>query len=610
MIGRAATSVYVSPPDIAAPSENRRYPIGRNVDSYCACATCVGMALGRQLYLGDNLDILRDPERIPADSVDLVYLDPPFNSQRDYNMLFEEHDQSASKAQLRAFGDSWRWDRAAQETYETMTGPDAPTAMANIVGAFCRAFPHSDMAAYLVMMAVRLIELHRVLKSTGSLYLHCDATASHYLKILLDVIFGQKNFRNEIIWKRQTSSGYKGSSSFGRNHDTLLFYSKSAHYTYRNIYKPYSEEYLTKQYNKIDEKGRRYRTHWVGTKTTPKTIAKYLKTGRIVRRADGSLEKRLYLDEQPGIAVDSIWTDIGALTHAGAERLGYPTQKPLALLERILTASSNEGDLVLDPFCGCGTTIHAAERLNRRWVGIDLTILAIRVIEKRLGESFPGLKYEFDGLPKDAEGAIALAERSTHNFQEWAVAVLGGQQTGGRRPKAGADCGIDGLLRFATAPGRTETAIIQVKGGKTVGPTAVRDLLGTMTAERAAIGILFTAHPTTDAMKRAAVAAESVAFEGWNRRYPKVQLISAAEWFGGKRPELPGQVLAPPAIEPPGSRPGENLVLPGVEAPPMPDRKATIVQLDPVVSVAAKDEPRGELKRFARLSKKTKRSKG
>lgn len=550
------------------------------------------MALGRQLYLGDNLDILRDPERIPPESVDLVYLDPPFNSQRDYNMLFEEQDQSASRAQLRAFEDSWRWDRAAQETYETMTGPDAPTAMANIVGAFCRAFPHSDIAAYLVMMAVRLIELHRVLKPTGSLYLHCDAAASHYLKILLDVIFGQRNFRNEIIWKRQTSSGYKGSSSFGRNHDTLLLYTKSSKYTYHNIYKPYSEKYLSEQYNKIDEKGRRYRTHWVGTKTTEETIAKYLKTGRIVRRADGSLEKRLYLDEQPGIAVDSIWTDIGALTHAGAERLGYPTQKPLALLERILKASSNEGDLVLDPFCGCGTIIHAAERLKRRWIGIDLTILAIKVIEKRLRESFPDLKYEFDGLPKDAEGAIALAERSTHNFQEWAVAVLGGQQTGGRRPKAGADCGIDGLLRFAAAPGRTETAIIQVKGGKTVGPTAVRDLLGTMTAERTAIGILFTAHPTTDSMKKAAVAAESVVFEGWKRRYPKVQLISASEWFGGKRPELPGQILAPPAIEPPGSRPGENLVLPGVEAPSVPPRKATIVRLRDLPATEERKRPK------------------
>jgi len=542
------------------------------------------MALGRQLYLGDNLEILQDPERIPTESVDLVYLDPPFNSQRDYNMLFEAQDKSASKAQLRAFEDSWTWDRAAQEAYEQLTGADAPSGLSNIVGAFCRAFPHSDMAAYLVMMAVRLNALHRVLKPTGSLYLHCDSTASHYLKLVLDAIFGQKNFRNEIIWKRQTSSGYKGSSSFGRNHDTLLFYTKSGEYTFHNIYKPYSEEYLSTHYNKVDENGRKYRRHWIGTKTTKQTIAKYLKTGRIVRRPDGSLEKRLYLDEQPGIAVDSIWTDIGALTHAGAERVGYPTQKPLALLERILTASSNEGDLVLDPFCGCGTTIHAAERLKRRWIGIDLTILAIKVIEDRLGKSFPGLKYEFDGLPKDPEGAIALAERSTHNFQEWAVSILGGHQTGGRRPKAGADEGIDGLLRFSTAPGRTETAIIQVKGGKTVGPTAVRDLLGTMTAEGAPVGVLFTAHPATDAMRTAAAAAQSVVFHGWSRRFPKVQLISAAEWFDGKRPELPGQVVAPPASERPGSRPGENLVLPGVEAPHMRDRKAAVLQLEPSAS--------------------------
>lgn len=543
------------------------------------------------LFLGDNLDVLR--RRIADASVDLIYLDPPFNSNRDYNMLFAEHDLSASKAQLRAFEDSWQWDLSAQQTYEELTAPGANERIANIVRAFCGAFPRSDMAAYLVMMAIRLVEMHRVLKPTGSLYLHCDPTASHYLKMILDAVFGQKNFRNEIIWKRQTSSGYKGSSSFGRNHDTLLFYTKSSKYTFHNIFKPYSEEYLAKQYNKVDENGRRYRTHWIGTKTTEKTIAKYLQTGRIVRRADGSLEKRLYLDEQPGIAVDSIWTDIGALTHAGAERLGYPTQKPLALLERVLTASSNEGDVVLDPFCGCGTTIHAAQRLNRQWLGIDITFLAIRVIENRFKTSFPGLKYVFDGFPRDTEGALALADRSPHNFQEWAVQALGAEQTGGSRPKVGRDEGVDGKLRFRVAPSRVETAIIQVKGGKHVGPGAVRDLVGTMSRENAALGVLFTAYPATPEMKKAAAAASTAAFEGWNQRYPKVQLISADDWFAGKRVEFPGQSLTAPEVEPPGSRPGENLVLPGVEAPTTPPRKATIVQLgDSGASSAAPKRPR------------------
>lgn len=350
------------------------------------------------IYCGDNIKMLKE---IPDESVDLIYIDPPFNSNRNYEIFWGDIQEK------RAFEDRF-----------------------------------GDAQHYIDWMRPRVLELYRVLKKTGSFYYHCDWHASHYVKIMLDQIFDFNNFQNEIIWRRQTSSGYKGSSCFGKNHDVIFFYSKSKKYTFNNIYNPYSEEYIKTHYNKIDEKGRKYRTHWIGTKTTKETIEKYLKTGRIVKRPDGKLEKRLYLDEQPGIAIDDIWEDIKALTHGGKERLGFPTQKPLALLERIIKASSNKGNIVLDAFCGCGTTLVAAEKYKRKWIGIDISPTACRVMSQRLQNTLKlkeGRDFILSDLPKTEEELMKLPH---FEFQNWAVIALGGIPN---RIKVG-DYGIDGKL--------------------------------------------------------------------------------------------------------------------------------------------------------------------
>ena len=308
-------------------------------------------APANHLILGDNLEVLRT---LPSESVDLIYIDPPFFSGRNYNVIWGDTNE------VRSFYDVWE----------------------------------GGIDSYLVWLNARLWEMRRILKKTGSIYVHCDWHASHYIKTEMDKIFGYDNFLSHIIWRRQTSSGYKGINSPGNAHDDILLYSKTKNYFYQPIYKPYSKEYLETHYNKIDEKGRRYRVHWVGTKTTEETINKYLKTGRIAKKPDGRLEKRLYLDEQPGVPIDDIWDDVKALTHSGEERAGYPTQKPEALLERIIKASSNEGDVVADFFCGGGTTLAVAQKLKRRFIGCDSSRVAISVTLDRLvkvGEDMSGV---------------------------------------------------------------------------------------------------------------------------------------------------------------------------------------------------------------------------
>lgn len=583
-------------------------------DPDCECATCVLMSLS-QLYLGDNLDFLRDRERIPAESVDLVYLDPPFNSDRTYNTLFEAHQVPASDepgdAQRHAFEDTWTWDRVAQRAYDNIDTDSSLAPVKNAIQAFCREFPRSDMAAYLVMMAERLVDLHSVLKPTGSLYLHCDSTASPYLRLMLDSIFRPQNFRSEIIWKRTHSHG-DPKRNFGAVTDSILFYTKSSEYMFNPQYRPFTAEYAARRFTGKDADGRRWQSvtlrspqprenlrydyrasngktyppHRNGWSCELERMKQYDRQGRLhfPAKPGGQLRLKMYLDESKGVKIQNLWDDIFPVNSQAAERVGYPTQKPLALLERIIAVSSRPGDVVLDPFCGCGTTIDAAQKMGRRWIGIDLAIVAIEVIEKRLGETHGKLRFEFDAIPRDAKSAIFLADRSiryhTHKFQEWVVNVLGGEQTGGRKPKAGGDQGKDGLLRFRYAPGRTEVAIIQAKGGMSIGPGDVRDLLGTMTSERAPVGVLFTAHPPTPAMKKAAAAAGTVAFEGWADRYPRVQMISAADWFSGRRVKLPGQVVAPHNIGPADTRPGETYVIPGLGIEPMSGPRGVVVQLD------------------------------
>ncbi len=353
---------------------------------------------GNILYYGDNLDVLR--QHVADDSVDLVYLDPPFNSNASYNVLFAEHSGVQSAAQIKAFEEACRWDRAAASAYQEIV--EAGGDVSRTMQAFRTILGTSNMLAYLAMMAPRLVELRRVLKSTGSLYLHCDPTASHYLKLLLDSVFGPRSFRTEIVWKRSSahSDTKQGRSQHGRIHDAILYYTKGTGWTWNPIYVPYDQEYIESKYRHVDEEtGRRYRLgdltaakpggdtsyEWHGRRPykgrywayTREKMDQFLAEGniRFPDKPGGIPEFKRYLDEQPGVPLQDIWTDLDPINARAAERLGYPTQKPEALLERIIGSSSNPGDIVLDPFCGCGTTIAVAQRLGRRWVGIDVTAL-------------------------------------------------------------------------------------------------------------------------------------------------------------------------------------------------------------------------------------------
>jgi DNA modification methylase len=501
-----------------------------------------------RLFFGDNLEVLRGRDAdgrplIPDESVDLVYLDPPFNSAANYNVLFRAPDGKASDSQIEAFEDTWHWtDSAAAAFNDVVTGRHQRAA--TLLKAMRDALGENDMMAYLAMMAVRLIELHRVLKPTGSLYLHCDPTASHYLKLLLDGVFGPDNFRNEIIWKRTGSHG--GARRWGPIHDVILFYTRSEDFTWNRIHEAYAEAYLEKFYRFQDDRGR-YRLvtltgagtrtgdsgrpwrgvdptasgrHWavpagalakaypdrsVASLTTQQKLELLDEAGLIYWPSRGTVpQQRRYADEAPGVPVQDLITDVRPLGKLDAERLGYPTQKPLALLERIIAASSNPGDLVLDPFCGCGTSVHAAQKLGRRWAGIDITHLAVSLIERRLKDAFPGIAFEVHGVPRDIAAARDLAARSKHQFQWWAVSLVDAVPQGGSRK--GADRGIDGIRWVKTGPRDQDVdrIIVSVKGGG-VSVRDVRDLAGTVEREKALGGLLITLEkPTRDMIREAA----------------------------------------------------------------------------------------------------------
>jgi adenine specific DNA methylase Mod len=448
------------------------------------------------LYYGDNLDVLR--RHIPDESVDLIYLDPPFNSNRSYNVLFKETSGKGSDAQIEAFGDTWIWGPAAQAAYEEVqTGPHQ--SVARMLKAMVDALKHNDVTAYLAMMAIRLIELHRVLKDTGSIYLHCDPTAGHYLKVIMDAVFGPENFRNEIVWKRTTSHGdfKQGARHFGRIHDTIYFYAKGPAQYWNTQFVPFSEGQIEAQYNKIDDTGRRYRLvtptakkpggdtsydfhgvrppkgrFWAYTKDKLETM---VDAGLIYFSRTGQPYIKYYLDERPGVSVQTIWNDI-SLSPTSKERLGYATQKPQALLERIISASSKPGDIVLDPFCGCGTAVHAAQNLGREWIGIDITYLAIGLIRRRMEDAFPGIGVKVIGEPVDVGGARELAARDKYQFQWWALDKIGAQPVAGK--KKGKDQGIDGVIPYVdAAPSEFKRVIVSVKGGEQAGVGAVRDLI-------------------------------------------------------------------------------------------------------------------------------------
>ncbi|GMU41938.1 MAG: hypothetical protein AMXMBFR23_28040 [Chloroflexota bacterium] len=515
------------------------------------------------LYYGDNLGVLRD---FPSECVDLVYLDPPFNSNRSYNVLFKEAKGAEAEAQIEAFGDTWSWGLHTSELYEEIAarGDD----VGRLLQAFVQALGHNDVTAYLTMMAPRLVELRRVMKPTASIYLHCDPTASHYLKVIMDAVFGGENFRNEIIWERTT--GRKSGNQYGRVHDVLLLYGRSERSTWNPQVKPQTRDTVRGHDLVVDDVGVVWRysdlsgagpgparrfgdreippppgRHWQYDQTG---IDQLWAAGRIVFSRGGQPRLRTRLEELPGVDIRDVWTDIRPINAAAAERLGYPTQKPEALLERIIAASSNEGDIVLDPFCGCGTATVAAHRLGRRWIGIDITYLAVDLMRRRLLDTFPGDfpdGIHVDGDPADEAAALALAERDKFQFQFWAVAKLGGVARGGENRK-GMDRGVDGVATFpeqepddATSR-RFEQVIISVKGGGT-GVKDVRDLVGTITREKAAIGVLVTVREPTSEMKREAGAA-GIYRSAWDgSTYPRIQIITAGEIVHGTRIDMPSQ---------------------------------------------------------------------
>jgi len=513
-----------------------------------------------KLFFGDNLYILR--ELIPDEFVDLIYLDPPFNSKATYNVLFQEKNGSASSAQITAFEDTWQWDIHTEEIYFEIV-EHGPKALADLIQALRQFLGTNDMMAYLVMMAIRLQGLHRVLKATGSIYLHCDPTASHYLKLVMDSIYSPKNFINEISWKRtHPKSDYRqGATNWPRTRDILLHYYKdfASKHVFNQAFAEYTDEYIKSSYPYIDEEGRRYGLHSLtapgaGSRGHPQyeflgvvrywryseeRMKRLLEEGRIVQKKPGNVPRyKRYLDEVEGVPIGDSWDDIAMVQPHSRERLGYPTQKPEALLERIIRASSNEGNIVLDPFCGCGTTIAVAERLKRRWIGIDITHLAVALMKYRLENTFGDdlAPYEVIGEPQDVRGAEALALQDRHEFQRWAVSLVEGMPM----DKKTMDRGIDGYIYFHDdRSGKAKKVMIEVKSGH-VNSSIIRSLKGVVEREKAQIGLLITLQKPTREMVKEAASAGFYESEHFGN-FPKIQILTIEELLEGKEIKMPSR---------------------------------------------------------------------
>ena len=511
-----------------------------------------------KLYFGDNLDILR--ENVADESIDLIYLDPPFNSNATYNVLFRERTGEDSAAQITAFEDTWIWSIESEIAFQDVV-TDGPEKLGNLLQAMRGFLGQNDMMAYLTMMAQRMAELHRVLKPTGSIYLHCDPTASHYLKLMMDAVFGQDNFRGDLIWKRQ--SAHSDARRYGSVHDTILYYSKSNGYVWNPSFQAYDPEYVEQYYRYSDDNGRRfmsgdlgasglqgggYEYDWKGVvrvwRVPIETMERLDNEERIYYTRNGIPRMKRYLDEAKGNPVQDVWTDVQSLRSWHTERLGYPTQKPEALLERIINASSNEGDVVLDPFCGCGTAIAVAERLNRRWIGIDITHLAISLMKSRLRDTFgPDLSdYDVVGVPQDVESARALAVESEHDgryqFEYWALGLVDARPS--NRGRRGADSGIDGYINFFDDnSGRAKRIIVQVKSGH-VRRDMIATLKGDMARENAEIGLFITLNQPTRPMTQEAASAGIYTPEHYpDHRYPRLQILTIEDLLSGVQAEYP-----------------------------------------------------------------------
>jgi DNA modification methylase len=522
-----------------------------------------------RLYYGDNLDILRNRDYFPNECVDLIYLDPPFNSNRNYNVLFKDESGNESDAQIIAFGDTWHWGPIAERTYHHLV-LDGPENVAKTIGALLDILGRNQLMAYLVMLTARLVELHRVLKPNGTLFLHCDPTAGHYIKVMLDCIFGRDKMINHITWKRSSahSDAKQGAKHLGRINDFIFWYAKGDDWFFDPQYTSYDEAYIRNMYKFIeDDTNRRYglfdltgpggeskgnpeyevmgvTRHWRFTKERMNAM---IAEGRVIQTRPGAVPRqKRYLDEMEGVELQDTWTDILPVQSHSKESLGYPTQKPIALLERIINFASRPGDIVLDPFCGCGTAVAAAHKLERKWIGIDITHLSIAMQKYRFKDMFGlevGKDYQVIGEPEDIGGARALADQDRYQFQWWALSLvrakpLGGQ-AGTRTGKRGSDKGIDGVINFIDDnSGKAKRAVVQVKSGK-VKSGDVRDLVGTLEREKAALGVFITLEEPTRDMLSEAAAAGFYHSPGWNHDYPRLQILTIEQLLKGAEIKMP-----------------------------------------------------------------------
>jgi len=527
-----------------------------------------------QLYYGDNLDVLR--RKIPDASVDLCYIDPPFNSKRNYFQIYNNVG-AEDRAQAQAFVDTWEWgDEAAAglswitDIAQLQSGKLTEQTV-DLIRGLEKVLKRGSLLAYLVHMTLRIVEIHRVLKPTGSFYLHCDPTASHYLKLVLDAVFcGQGgDYMAEIIWRRTNAHNMKV-RGWPRANDVILFYTKGPSFTFNPLFSGFSDAQL-KRY-KVDDEGRLFtgqdltfsavnperQFEWRGTKPPPHRswgasfdqLEQWWEQGLILTKRDGTPRldgRKVFLDEKAGKPLDTNWIDIARVGNTADERLGYPTQKPEALLERIILASSNEGDTVLDAYCGCGTTVAVAQRLNRRWIGIDITYQSISLILKRLKDKYPDTWPQveanilLDGVPRDLESARALANRkddkTRKEFEKWAVLTYSANQAR-INEKKGADAGIDGIAYFLIDKEKNGKAIFQVKSGG-----ANRATLATLNSDRqregADFGLLITFDPPTKAMRDEIAAAGKYLHPLLNREDNRIQVITVEEILKGARMDLP-----------------------------------------------------------------------
>lgn len=508
------------------------------------------------LYYGDNLPLMR---QMAKDSVDLIYLDPPFNSQRTYNLLYANMTGRPVPEQVEAFFDTWELDAEKDQRARDMPKLMLEYGIDNYYARFWDLWiealrntqPH--LLAYLIYMVERLLHMRVLLRPTGSIYLHCDATVSHYIKIMMDAIFGHENFRDAIIWKRRygSFSTVHTSKKFGVSTDTILFYTKGNKSTFHPQYTfndPEYKQYVERTFKHINENGRKYRIadlsnpgyrpnliyEYKGYKPpangwaiSREKMEQWDNEGRLYfpKKKDGRIQRKRFLDELKGKPVQNLWDDIDMISSQSHERLGYQTQKPIALLKRIINASSNKDDVVFDPFCGCGTTIYASHEMERQWIGCDIAILPIHLIQHILEERYrlvEGTPFILDGIPVSVEQAEALFPHDPFQFQHWVVERIGGFPM----QKKVADRGIDGRLYFETRQGLKEM-VLSVKGG-TIRPTDVRDLRGVLAREsQAELAGFLSLHEPTRAMREEAATAGIYEYEGV--RYPRLQLLTVRD---------------------------------------------------------------------------------